>query len=88
VPLEEENAQAEHPKNSFKSADEALEHFGQSIAQRQLESQIKMDNEKEEQEEKKRKSEHAEQLAQESKERQEREKQEREEKQRREEEQR
>lgn len=86
MPLEEESAPAERTKNGFKNADEALEHFGQSIAQRQLESQIKIDKEKEEQEQKLNSAEKAEKAAQEKKERQEKEKKEKEEKQKRDEE--
>ena len=85
---EEESGSSTEHKGSFKSADEALEHFGQSIAQRTVETQMKKYEEKREEDAKQIRAENAKQEAKEKKIKEEKEKKEKEEQSKRDEEQR
>lgn len=85
---EEEGGSSTEHKGSFKSADEALEHFGQSIAQRTVETQMKKYEEKREEDAKQIRAENAKQEAKEKKIKEEKEKKEKEEQSKRDEEQR
>lgn len=60
----DEKSSAEH-KNGFKNADEALEHFGEAVAQRTVEGELKKDEEKKQQDAKKVREENAAQIAKE-----------------------